>query len=125
MTRASTRPTLVIAGTGMAGGKLVEEILNRAPDRFQIRMFGGEPQTDRILLSGVLAGGDPQQLQLHPPEWFEQHGVRVHTGVKVESIDRKQRRVVGAGGKVEEPYDILVLATGAHSALPEVHERPG
>jgi ferredoxin-nitrite reductase len=109
----------------MAGGKLVEEILLRAPDRFQIRMFGGEPQTDRILLSGVLNGGDPQQLQLHPPEWFEQHGILVHAGVKVESIDRRQRRVVGAGGKVEEPYDVLVLATGARSTLPEVHERPG
>ena len=37
------RPTLVVVGTGMAGAKVVEEVLSRAPDRFNIRMFGAEP----------------------------------------------------------------------------------
>src|SRR5262245_51678674 len=124
MIQAPRRPTLVIAGTGRAAGLLVEEVLARAPGRFQIRMFGGEPQPDRILLSGVLAGDGPDQLRLRPAEWFEERGVRVHAGVKVEAIDRKERRVVGAGGRVDEPYDVLVLATGARPAEPEVHERP-
>src|SRR4051812_18427685 len=103
MTQTPRRPTLVIAGTGRAASLLVEEICGRAPGRFQVRMFGGEPQPDRILLSGILAGGDPDRLCLHSTEWFEERGVLVHAGVKVESIDRKQRRVIGAGGKVVEP----------------------
>src|SRR5437764_1162067 len=59
MNQAPRRPTIVIAGTGRAAGLLVEEILARAPGRFQLRMFGGDPQPDRILLSAALTGGEP------------------------------------------------------------------
>ena len=34
---------LVVIGNGMAGARVVEEILKRAPDRFDIVMFGAEP----------------------------------------------------------------------------------
>jgi nitrite reductase (NADH) large subunit len=115
------RSTLVIAGTGMAGAKVVEEVLARAPDRFAIRMFGAEPHGtyNRILLSSVLGGfQDPEQLWLNPLEWYESRGVMVHAGVKVEKIDRDQQVVVGGGGKVEEPYDVLVLATGSRPFVP-------
>ena len=44
MIRALPRPTLVVLGTGMAGAKVVEEILVRDPHRFHIRMFGAEPE---------------------------------------------------------------------------------
>src|SRR5579864_2477665 len=107
---------LVVVGTGMAGAKLVEEIHRRAPDRFQIRMFGAEPHGtyNRILLSSVLGGfQDPKQLWLQPLEWYEKHGVHVHAGVKVEKVDRERRIVIGGSGKVEEPYDILIFATGS------------
>src|SRR5438309_4007670 len=115
------RPTLVVVGTGMAGAKVVEEVLARAPDRFNIRMFGAEPHGtyNRILLSGVLGGfKDPAQLWLNPLEWYESRGVVVHAGVKADVIDRANRVVVGAGGKVVEPYDILVLATGSRPFVP-------
>src|SRR5437764_599967 len=115
------RPALVVAGTGMAGAKVVEEVLAREPDRFNIRMFGAEPHGtyNRILLSTVLGGfTDPEQLWLNPLEWYESRRVFVHAGVKVESIDRVNRVVTGAGGKVVEPYDILVLATGSRPFVP-------
>ncbi|HEV3262445.1 MAG TPA: FAD-dependent oxidoreductase [Gemmataceae bacterium] len=115
------RQTLVVVGTGMAGARVVEEVLARAPDRFNIRMFGAEPHGtyNRILLSSVLGGvKDPAQLWLNPLEWYEKHGVVVHAGVKAEQIDRENRMVAGAGGKVEEPYDILVLATGSRAFVP-------
>src|SRR5437899_6632985 len=92
------RPTLIVAGTGMAGAKLVEEILARDPERFQIRMFGAEPHGtyNRILLSSVLGGfADPGQLWLKPLEWYESQRVFVHSGVKVETIDRENRVVIG------------------------------
>ena len=112
---------LVVVGTGMAGAKLVDEIHQRAPDRFSIRMFGAEPHGtyNRILLSTVLGGfQDPKQLWTHPLDWYEKRGVQVHAGVKAEVIDRQRRVVVGASGKVEEPYDFLVMATGSRPFVP-------
>jgi NAD(P)H-nitrite reductase large subunit len=115
------RPVLVVAGTGMAGAKVVEEILARDPGRFSIRMFGAEPHGtyNRILLSSVLGGfADPGQLWLNPLEWYERHNIFVHRGVKAETIDRQRQVVTGADGKVEEPYDVLVLATGSRPFVP-------
>jgi NAD(P)H-nitrite reductase large subunit len=115
------RPALVIAGTGMAGAKVVEEVLGRDPDRFSIRMFGAERHGtyNRILLSSFLGGfAPPEQLWLNPLEWYEKRRVFLHPGVKAETIDRQRRVVVGGGGKVEEPYDILVLATGSRPFVP-------
>jgi NAD(P)H-nitrite reductase large subunit len=115
------RPVLVVAGTGMAGAKVVEEVLTRDPERFTIRMFGAEPHGtyNRILLSTVLGGfSDPNQLWLNPLEWYESHNIFVHRGVKVETVDRERQVVIGAGGKVEEPYDVLVLATGSRPFVP-------
>ncbi len=120
MVRAA-RETLVVLGTGMAGAKVVEEVLARDPDRYQIRMFGAEPHGtyNRILLSTYLGGfQDPARIWLNPLEWYEQRGVHVHAGVKAERIDRQERLVVGAGGKVAEPYDHLVLATGSRPFVP-------
>src|SRR6184192_3810843 len=115
------RPVLIVAGTGMAGAKVVEEVLAREPDRFSIRMFGAEPHGtyNRILLSSVLGGFlEPSQLWLNPLEWYEDHQVFVHSGVKAEVIDRDRRVLMGGGGKVEEPYDVLVLATGSRPFVP-------
>src|SRR5262249_29563500 len=86
-----------------------------------IRMFGAEPHGtyNRILLSSVLGGfQDPAKLWINPLEWYEKHGVHVHAGVKAEAIDRDRRVVVGGGGKVEEPYDTLVWATGSRPFVP-------
>jgi NAD(P)H-nitrite reductase large subunit len=117
----ASRPTLIVIGTGMAGAKVIEETIARAPGRFQIRMFGAEPHGtyNRILLSSVLGGfKDPNQLWLNPLEWYEKNEVFVHAGVRAEAIDREKRVVIGAGGKVTEPYDILVLATGSRPFVP-------
>src|SRR5436305_15161046 len=105
----------------MAGAKVVEEILIRAPDRFHIRMFGAEPNGtyNRILLSNVLAGkAEPRQLWLNPRQWYEDRGVHLHSGVKADSIDRTNRLVSGAGDKVVEPYDVLIFATGSRPFMP-------
>jgi nitrite reductase (NADH) large subunit len=115
------RPTVVVVGTGMAGARVVEEVLTRAPDGFHVRMFGEEPHGtyNRILLSGVLGGfKDAGQLWLNPLEWYEEHEVVVHAGVRAEAIDRDRHVVVGGGGKVVEPYDHLILATGSRPFVP-------
>src|SRR5688572_23272456 len=107
----------------MAGARVVEEVLARAADRFHLRMFGDEPNGtyNRILLSHVLGGfADPKQLWLNPLEWYEQRKVHVHAGVRVDRIDRHHRLVSGGGGKVVEPYDYLILATGSRPFVPPI-----
>src|SRR3982074_368805 len=49
---------LVVIGNGMAGIRTVEMLLDRAPDLYDITVFGSEPygNYNRILLSPVLAG---------------------------------------------------------------------
>src|SRR5258708_26683901 len=118
------RPTVVVVGTGMAGARVVEELLARASDRFHVRMFGDEPHGtyNRILLSAVLGGFvDPAQLWINPLQWHEERGVYVHAGVRVERIDTRECLVGGRGGKVSAPYDPLILPTGSRPFLPRTH----
>src|SRR5947209_7141183 len=117
------REALVVVGNGMAGARVVEEILARDPERFTITMFGDEPHGNynRIQLSSVLGGfKDAAEVMLHPLEWYERHGVRLHAGVRAERIEIADRRVIGRpagprrgrrGFDLEEPYDKLILAT--------------
>jgi nitrite reductase (NADH) large subunit len=121
--KQARRPSLVVIGTGLAGARVIEESLARAPDRFTIRAFGEEPHGtyNRILLSNVLAGtAEPNRLWLNALDWYRDHGVLVHAGIRAESIDTKARTVTGAGGKVVEPYDHLILATGSRAIVPDV-----
>jgi nitrite reductase (NADH) large subunit len=63
------RESLVVIGNGMAGARVVEEILQRSPDRFTITMFGDEPHGNynRVQLSTVLGGfADPDKILLNP-----------------------------------------------------------
>src|SRR5215470_1425220 len=89
-----TRERLVVIGGGMAGGKVVEEIVARDPERFQITILGAEPYTiyNRILLSDVLAGvKSPEGVFLYSTEWFQSRGIELFTGARVQLIDREQK----------------------------------
>ena len=90
---------LVVVGNGMAGARVVEEILKRAPDRFEIVMFGAEPygNYNRILLSNVLNGSQAApDIFMNPLSWYRENGITLHAGVKATRIDRERRVVVGA-----------------------------
>jgi nitrite reductase (NADH) large subunit len=127
------REALVMIGNGMAGVRAVEEILARDPDRFSITVFGDEPCAgyNRIQLSAVLGGfKDADEVVLHPFEWYEEHGIRLHAGVRAERIDLAARVVAGrasplaagrrGGFELEEPFDRLVIATGSRPFVPPV-----
>ena len=56
----------------MAGARVVEEVLKRAPDRFDIVTFGAEPygNYNRILLSNVLNGSQAAtEIFMNPLAW--------------------------------------------------------
>src|SRR5688572_15934746 len=96
--RASPMKKLVVVGNGMAGARVVEEILKRAPDRFDIVMFGAEPygNYNRILLSNVLNGTQSApDIFMNPLSWYRENGVTLHAGVRATRIDRERRVVVG------------------------------
>jgi nitrite reductase (NADH) large subunit len=122
---STTRRRLVVIGNGMAGGRLVEDLLARGgADRFDITMFGDEPHGNynRILLSSVLAGHHrPAEIFINPLSWYATRGVTVHAGVRVEAIDLARRRVIGSEGAIEqEEYDELVIATGSRPLVPRM-----
>jgi nitrite reductase (NADH) large subunit len=114
---------LVVIGNGMAGARLVEEILARGGERqFDFVMFGEEPygNYNRILLSDVLNGShEASDIFINPLAWYQEHDVKLHAGVRAEKILRGARQVVGSGG-VTEDYDILVIATGSVPFMPPI-----
>ena len=119
----SSKKHLVVVGNGMAGARLVEDVLaRRGGDRFRITVFGDEPcgNYNRILLSGVLAGSHrSDDIFLNPLSWYEANAVTLHAGVRVESIDVPSKTVRGANGVVEA-YDALVIATGSRPLVPPI-----
>jgi len=52
------RERLVVVGNGMAGLRFLEELVRRAPGRFEVAVVGAEPEPayNRVLLSSLLAG---------------------------------------------------------------------
>jgi len=114
---------LVVIGNGMAGARLIEEVLARqGADLYDIVVFGAEPygNYNRILLSSVLAGThDPKDIFINPLNWYKEHGVTLHAGCPVTGIDPVEKMVYAANG-ISERYDKLVLATGSHALVPPI-----
>jgi len=112
---------LVIVGNGMAGARLVEDVLALAPGMFDISIFGDEPygNYNRILLSNVLNGTqDAKEIFLNPMMWYDENAVTLHAGRRVTRIDREARTVHACD--VVAPYDVLVLATGSKPFVPPI-----
>lgn len=119
----TAKQQLVVIGNGMAGARLVEEVLAReGRARFDITVFGAEPygNYNRILLANVLSGAhDPQAIFLNPLSWYAEQGVTLHAGVRVGWIDRLSKTVHAPGG-VMARYDKLVIATGSAPFVPPI-----
>ena len=106
---------LVLVGNGMAGVRALEELLKYAPDLYDITVFGAEPYPNynRIMLSPVLAGEKTiDDIILNSRDWYDEHGIELHTGDAVVAIDRAARKVKTESGR-EVGYDRLLLATGS------------
>ena len=130
---------LVVIGNGMAGARVVEEILARDAQAFEIVMFGAEPygNYNRILLSNILnQTQQPAEIFMNTLSWYQENNIRLHAGVKAVEIDRKNKKVAGIrlskedapyGTKIvntasaeiiEEDYDYVILATGSRPFVP-------
>lgn len=106
---------LVVIGNGMAGIRTIEELLKIAPDQYEITVFGAEPHPNynRIMLSPVLAGEQTiDDIILNPVDWYAEHGIVLHMGKAVTSVDRLARVVTASDG-TQAHYDRLLMATGS------------
>ncbi|MFL5201682.1 MAG: nitrite reductase large subunit NirB [Microvirga sp.] len=115
---------LVVIGNGMAAGRALEELFERAPGAYEVTIFGAEPRVNynRIMLSPVLSGEKAyEDILIHDDAWYETHGITLHRGKQVVEIDRAARRVIAADGTAAD-YDQLIVATGS---MPFVVPIPG
>lgn len=134
-----SKKKLVVIGNGMAAARVVEEILKRRPDMFDIVMFGAEPygNYNRILLSNVLNQSQPvSEITMNPLSWYAENNIKLHAGIKAVCIDRETKIVLGKkitkgkdaympipadlpeGTATREPYDYLIIATGSRPFVP-------
>jgi nitrite reductase (NADH) large subunit len=106
---------LVVVGNGMAGLRLLEELIGLAPGRFDITVIGAEPEPayNRVLLSSLLAGEiGADDVEMRPRQWYAEHGIALKTGKPAVALDTGERRLVLHGGEVI-PFESCVLATGS------------
>src|SRR5258706_2097696 len=116
------RERLIVVGNGMAGMRTIEELLARAPDRYEITVIGAEPHPNynRIMRSSVLAGEKTvDEIVINPFDWYEEREIRLIAGNPVSAIDRAARTMSLADGSVIT-YDRLLLATGSKPLAPPI-----
>lgn len=106
---------LLVVGNGMAGLRVVEELMTRSPERFAVTVVGREPEPayNRVLLSAVLAGDlTRDDARLRPVSWYDEHGITLVTGDSVASVDLAARSAVLESGRALD-WDRLIFATGS------------
>ncbi|MEH6578964.1 MAG: FAD-dependent oxidoreductase [Amphritea sp.] len=116
------KPHLVLIGNGMAGARLLEEILKRDPDTYRISVFGQESHGNynRIMLSPVLAGEmTADEIMLNPLHWYDENNITLYSGDPVVEINHQAQKVISLNG-LEVAYDKLILATGSSPVIPPV-----
>jgi len=113
--RARAPERVVIIGAGAAGNSAAET-LRREGYAGPIIMVDPDQDApyDRPNLSkDYLAGNASEEwIPLHPPEFYEDHGLELRRGSRVATIDVRGGRVRLDDGS-DLPYSALLLATGA------------
>ena len=110
-----SEPGVLIVGAGQAGVQTAEALRSGGYSG-PITLLGEEPHAPyhRPPLSKAWLCGELQaaQLLMRAPEALARKGIALRLGVRVQAIDRAQRRLHLADGSAL-PYAALVLATGA------------
>ena len=74
---------LVVIGNGMAPGRMLEHLLEIAPDRYDVTIFNAEPRVNynRIMLSPVLSGEKTfDEIIIHGDGWYVENGITLLQG---------------------------------------------
>ena len=112
---------LLVVGNGMAGMRMVENLLRLAPDRYAITVIGREPygNYNRVLLSPVLAGEKSfEETLIHSRDWYQRQGVTLLAGETAQAVDLAARQL--RTDRRALAWDRLVFATGSRPRLPAI-----
>ncbi len=120
---------LLIIGNGMAPGRMLEHLLEKDAQRYEITVFNAEPRVNynRLMLSPVLSGDKCyEDIITHDEQWYAEHGVTLHRGMRIERIDPANKEIFSDDG-VSWRYDRLVIATGSVPIMIPLpgHDLPG
>ncbi|HJX78277.1 NAD(P)/FAD-dependent oxidoreductase [Glutamicibacter sp.] len=111
--------SIVIVGGGLAAATTVNELREQGHTG-TITLIGQEqelPYERPPLSKGYLQGNDKlEDFTVKPAQWYQEHNVQLHLGVRAEKIDRENQQVSLSDGSTVD-YDQLVLATGARPNL--------
>ncbi|ENU30181.1 nitrite reductase small subunit NirD [Acinetobacter sp. NIPH 1852] len=113
---------LVLIGNGLAGMRCLEDLLDMAPDRYEVTVIGEEPwgNYNRIMLSHVLSGEKTiDDIMLHPHAWYSDKGIKFIADDPAVKIDRTRKTVHTQKGESVD-YDRLIIATGSSPFIPPV-----
>ncbi len=106
---------VVIAGGGIAAVEALMALADLGGGRLELELLApGEDFVLRPQLLGRPWGSPPIQVPLG--RLCDEHGARRHRGT-LTGVDVHERVAITANGD-RRPYDELVVATGAPSALP-------
>ncbi|KAG6907837.1 hypothetical protein DXG01_007219 [Tephrocybe rancida] len=122
------RRRVVVVGFGMVGIAFIEKLLkfDNEDKSFTVTIIGDEPHIayNRVGLvsyeTQYLSHMSVSNLYMNPEEWYSsQDPTRLvhYTNNCVTKVD-SQARIVYTDKGLEISYDICVLATGSHAALP-------
>ena len=115
------RPTFVIVGANLAGGRAAQALRKEGFDG-RLILIGAEPDPpyERPPLSKeYLRGESPREkLFIVPPAFFDENDIELRLGEEAKRIDVQERAVeLDSGERVS--FDALLLATGGRArALP-------
>jgi 3-phenylpropionate/trans-cinnamate dioxygenase ferredoxin reductase component len=105
---------LVIIGGGLTAAKAAEAVREAGVSE-PVVVYGEErhlPYERPPLSKGNLTGdGTLADATVHDQDWYDSHDVELRLGEPVTGIDRGKGVVVASG--VEQPYERLLIATGA------------
>ncbi len=119
---SSEKMKLVLVGNGLAGMRCLEDLLDMAPERYEITVIGEEPwgNYNRIMLSPVLSGDKTiEDIMLHSHAWYSEKGIQLIADDPAIKIDRPRKQVHTQKGMVVN-YDRLILATGSKPFIPPI-----
>ena len=116
----STEKPIVVVGMGPVGIRVTEELLRLEPGR-PIIIYGDEPWDpyDRVKLSSLLAGTASWSSLFNPLPKTAGETLIERQQCPIVKIDRQSKVVVDGQG-FEQPYAVLVLATGSRPHIPNI-----
>ena len=112
---------LLVIGNGMSALRTIEELLSYNKEKYDITIYGEEPHVNynRIMLSYLLSGEKTfEDTIINHTNWYEEHGITLHVGNKIVSIDKENKTALcSLGNRVQ--YDELLIATGSNPFIPK------